>query len=673
MNVKRTQTVSVGGTETASAIVSSILHSVEDFARGVRAGNLQKPRAFADAVLGGNDVSDLEGYADACIAPYEDMEGMAAEHGAVDAARGVIVNTLKRMSGLRDRGGASPAVMADYLGVEPGEMDLESAGYGFGWGSVSNMSHVTGPVIAATLPTSFASQIYPVVNMDQPRTTFEITINTVHHANGMVIRAEDLGYYDGNLGAFGENEEVAITKVSSLNGEEVVEVEAAAAAAGAKFTYIKANQKFNLVTAAGQALNTIPRMTVDPATLMVGGIVYKDTDDKITMKPVNIRSSVDFSDSRAVNHTGNVEIKLKNGETITVMVTLNVSDIDLGDAVCALVPLGTSLSWDSGAKTCELLGVVPKYTFRNNNNKDTMTRMKRYETKEELRIRSAPLVNIPYDPQVDEDSKAMGYDPVASMIDQAKKHFSQALERRSIEFIQKVVAAGPGSGIFSEGKGVGGSKDFVYTDVIDLTPPANSLATGDSLPQWARNYFNDSMKMVHARAQETTRARDVTWFYVTDIVTTAMLPGDRAEVVSGPRLKGEKVSVEKQGIKLWKSASGQDAYYLVGSDFLSNNVNLHAQDIKNTLRGDKDAAEFHDMNNGVLFGVAVPNSKVGDAEKTMEYITYAVNMVEGVVNPMDGMNQAINIYNRDMFVNFRPIVSRILVKGIDAKTRYNAK
>jgi hypothetical protein len=48
-------------------------------------------------------------------------------------------------------------------------------------------------------------------------------------------------------------------------------------------------------------------------------------------------------------------------------------------------------------------------------------------------------------------------------------------------------------------------------------------------------------------------------------------------------------------------------------------------------------------------------------------------MVEGVVNPMDGMNQAINIYNRDMFVNFRPIVSRILVKGIDAKTRYNAK
>ena len=125
-------------------------------------------------------------------------------------------------------------------------------------------------------------------------------------------------------------------------------------------------------------------------------------------------------------------------------------------------------------------------------------------------------------------------------------------------------------------------------------------------------------------------------------------------------------------VKLYKGYDGIHDFYMVDSDFLGLNYNEFQNGNPNPLRATDFADPENQMENGVIYGFAVPNKmgKAGDVDKTLEYLTYSVNMIEGVVSQVDKMNQGVNIYNRDLFVLYRPICCKIVVTNINSSSRW---
>ena len=635
-------------------------------------GSVSEMEGFKAGVVATDDESVLNDYVGACLSVYAEAEGVTDgidQSDIIAATEQVMKNSIGRVRNMRHGSFVSPKMFTGHDSLSAA--DMEAVGGGFSWGAVSNYGHITGPVIAATLPTSFASQVLPIAAMDQPRTAFEIDINTIHHANGSVCRLEDLGYYDDELGSFGESKKESLTLVAMLNDAYV----ATATIGGKATTYVKGNVPADFVLATGTAKNVIPAPVLDPGTMTIDKLVYKDLDGATKIAKVLIKLKTDYTDSRTLEYEGYFDLKLEGGtaaHTVEVYMALKIRDLDSGTGLITLTVMGDDTYDVSGTPTkIELLGLIPEFAFRNNADKDKMTTMNHHQLHANIVMRSAPLVQIPTEPQIDEDSRKLGYDRVARQIEIAKHGFGQALERRGIAFLSETVAGGIGRGLFSDAKGEGGTKDFVYTDTINLTTPAGTVV-GEAMGDWATGYFGREIELMMVRAREASRADDVTWYFVTDFATATMLPTAKTEVTAGPALANQSADVRKKGIKLFSVGKGSTKFYVVATDFLSINVNLKELGRKNTLRG--EGADYDSLENGVLYGVAVPNKRgaAKDSERTLEYVTYSINMVEGVLSAADGMNPAINLYCRDLFVNFRPLVAKILIKGITPAQRYRA-
>ncbi len=668
MSISRVNETIIREKSNASSLVTDILTNVENLNRQAFRTSVVEKEGFINTLVSSDDDDNKNDYVEACMTVYADIEGEGGiNEDSRIATEHIIGNSVKNLRNLRHRNSAS---IFDVSGHNPGAAELEGVGEGgLSWGLISNYGHLTGPVIAATLPTSFASQVFPITAMDQPRTTFQIDIRTVKHANGTVCRLEDFAYYMDDLGAFGESAKVKFGVISDLNDDYVID--GADEVAGKVF--IKSGKKVNFVMAAvdGNQSST-PYTELDIATFKIAELVFTDLDGTMKSAPVVIRQNTDFTDSRSFTFEGITSIELSNKVSVKVFISVKILDIDTSEGIITTEIIDEDTFDINGLKTAVCNGIIPTFAFRNNVARDKMSTMSHYQNREQLMIRSAPLVNIPLEPQHDEDSKNMGFDRVARQIETAKQSFGQSLERRGVRFMAETIAAGIGSGIFSEAKGEGGHKDFITNETINLATPDNIL--GENISEWAKNYFGKAILQIMSRARATTRERDVTWYFVTDFTTMDMLPGDRTNVTLGAALGGKKYDINKGGIQMYKQGDGNNAFFIVGCDLLSINENNKNKGLFNTLRGSTASDDAYDnMNNGVMFGVAIPNGRgeTADSSKTLEYITYSVNMVEGVVSS-DGINPAINIYNRDMFVNFRPIVAKILVKGIGAKDRYRA-
>jgi len=637
-----------------SPIVTRILENSKSFGVSTGHNQINTQNGFGNRFLEGAADADLEDYIDSLLGAYEELEGVDIREDIMAAAKQTMKTTLVGYHKMKSGSKLTPSSL---LG---NDVDMEDfAGGAVGWGNVSNYGHVTGPVIAATLPISYASQTLPTSAMKTPRTTFEIDIDTVHYADGTVMRAEDLGYYNEKLGAFGKSPQATLSIVTDVNNSYTADL------GGGTLGLKVGVAGVNLVAATGSVRDANGvRKLYDHATLRIVGVgIDTNAGDAPEVIACDIKPLVADNDTRQQIFMGKV---VKDSDVFNI--TVNVIDIDSGDVV---------IMSSTNSTTHKVTGIVPYFTLRNNQTAELSTRQRYHREREQLLIESAPLIHIPFEPQASEDINALaGIDDVGTQIEKARVLINQALETRTIRFVADVITKGIGSGLLSKAKGEAGVKDFVFVGEVNLKPSAN-LQNTESIAEYAEMKFASYIREVIVKSQMTTRDRDVTWYFITDPLTNASIPKNGSKVISGSTLGKASVNVAKDAIKMYKGNDGQHDFFLVESDFLGVNVNMYADGsaangIPNSLRSNSMEDAENKIENGVIYGFAVPNKMgaAGDPDKTLEYITYSINMVEGVVSQVDGMNQGVNIYNRDLFTNFRPLVAKIIVKNIDTASRY---